>query len=113
MMPNAKQIQQHQAKRAKKKLRALAGKAGMDGPWYWALPEHEGDLRDLPEESANGAKDARPQDMHPSHPSALPSAQDKPCTICGELLDQTLIDAGYTDHGEETQRRPPFTGLAP
>jgi hypothetical protein len=28
---------------------------------------------------------------------------EKLCTICGELLDQALIDAGYTDHGEETQ----------
>ena len=26
---------------------------------------------------------------------------EKLCTICGELLDQALIDAGYTDHGEE------------
>ncbi len=28
---------------------------------------------------------------------------EKLCTICGELLDQALIDAGYTDHGEEAQ----------
>jgi hypothetical protein len=25
------------------------------------------------------------------------------CTICGEPLDQALVDAGYTDHGEEAQ----------
>ena len=37
-------LSKDRAKRAKKKIRALAGKAGMDGPWYWALPEHEGDL---------------------------------------------------------------------
>lgn len=22
------------------------------------------------------------------------------CTVCGEPLDQVLIDAGFTDHGE-------------
>jgi len=75
-----------QAKRAKKKLRALAAKAGMDGPWYWALPEHEGDLESLPEESAKGAKGAEPQSMHPSHSSPLPSAEmpGKPCSRCRE-----------------------------
>ena len=25
------------------------------------------------------------------------------CTVCGEPLDQALIDAGFTDHGEVTQ----------
>jgi hypothetical protein len=62
-----------QAKRAKKKIRALAGNAGMDGPWYWALPEHEGDLDDLTEESTNSAKGAGHVSLHPSLPSALPS----------------------------------------
>lgn len=23
------------------------------------------------------------------------------CTVCGEPLDQVLIDAGFTDHGED------------
>jgi hypothetical protein len=27
-------------------------------------------------------------------------ADDGLCTICGDPLDQALIDAGYTDHGE-------------
>jgi hypothetical protein len=45
-------LSKDKAKRAKKKIRALAGKAGMDGPWYWALPEHEGDLNDMAEGSA-------------------------------------------------------------
>jgi hypothetical protein len=30
------------------------------------------------------------------------------CTICGGLLDQALIDAGLTDHGEETEAAPAY-----
>ena len=66
-------LSKDKAKRAKKKIRAVAGKAGMDGPWYWALLEHEGDLEDLPEESTNSAKSVGHVPLHPLHPSALPS----------------------------------------
>jgi RecA-family ATPase len=66
-------LSKDRAKRAKKKIRALAGKAGMDGPWYWALPEHEGDLDDITEESTNSAKGAGHVSLHPSLPSVLPS----------------------------------------
>src|SRR6266496_124045 len=42
-------LSKDRAKRAKKRIRALAAKAGMDGPWNWALAEHEGDLDDVAE----------------------------------------------------------------
>jgi len=45
-------LSKDKAKRAKKKIKAVAGKAGLEGPWYWALPEHEGDIADLAEGSA-------------------------------------------------------------
>jgi hypothetical protein len=64
-----------QAKRAKKKIRALAGNAGMGGPWYWALPEHEGDLDDLTEESTNSAKGARARVLAPFAPFGAPFAR--------------------------------------
>jgi hypothetical protein len=37
-------------------------------------------------------------------PETLES-QPKPCTKCGEPLDQALIDAGFTDHGEPATSR--------
>jgi AAA domain len=63
-------LSKDKAKRAKKRIRAVAGKVGMDGPWYWALPEHEGDLDDLPEESTNSPKSAGHESLHPSLPLA-------------------------------------------
>ena len=67
-------LSKDKAKRAKKRIRAVAAKAGMDGPWYWALPEHEADLDDLPEESTKSANSAGHKSLHATHPSALPSA---------------------------------------
>jgi hypothetical protein len=66
-------LSKDKAKRAKKRIRAVAAKAGMDGPWYWALAEHEGDLDDLTEGSTKGAKGVGHESLHPTHPSVLPS----------------------------------------
>jgi hypothetical protein len=66
-------LSKDKAKRAKKRIRALAGKAGMDGPWYWALPEHADDLHNLAEGSTNSAKSAGHESLHPTLSSALPS----------------------------------------
>ncbi len=62
-------LSKDRAKRAKKRIGAVAAKAGMSGPWYWALAEHEGDLDHIAEGSANSAGDT------PLHPS-LSSADD-------------------------------------
>ncbi len=35
-------------------------------------------------------------------PKTLESPRAVVCTICGEPLHQSLIDAGFTDHGEDT-----------
>jgi hypothetical protein len=79
-------LSKDQAKRAKKKIRAVAGKDGMTGPWYWALAEHEGDIEGSAER-AKGAKGATSGTLLPSHPSALPS-QDQP-------PDEQATDPGY------------------
>ncbi|WP_343739962.1 AAA family ATPase [Delftia tsuruhatensis] len=56
-----------QVKRASNKLGVEKRKTGMDGGWQWALSDAE--------ESTKGAKGARSENMHPSHSSALPSAE--------------------------------------
>jgi AAA domain len=69
-------LSKDRAKRAKKKIHAVAGKAGMDGPWYWALAEHEGNLDDITEGSENSANSAGDTPLRPSLSSALPSDPD-------------------------------------
>jgi hypothetical protein len=54
----------------------VAVKAGMDGPWYWALPEHEAEVIGLAEESTNSAKSVGQESLHPMLPSMLPSEDD-------------------------------------
>lgn len=68
-------LSKDKAKRAKKRIRAVAGKAGMDGPWYWALAEHEGDLDDLPEESMKSAKGAGHEPLRSSVPSGTDGSE--------------------------------------
>jgi hypothetical protein len=75
-------LSKDKAKRAKKKIRAIAAKQGMDGPWFWALAEHEGNLADVTEGSTKSAKSAGHESAHPSPPSAPPSA--RLCSKCGE-----------------------------
>ena len=43
------------------------------------------------------------EDLHDAWQRYLPPDDKPACTICGEPLDQALIDAGYTDHGEAGQ----------
>ena len=62
-------LSKDKAKRAKKKIRAVAAKAGMDGPWCWALPEHAADVINLAEGSTNSAKSAGHESLHPTLPS--------------------------------------------
>ena len=54
---------------------------------------------DLWERSCEDAKDARDGSSQPL------SADPVACTVCGNPLDQALIDAGFTDHGETAAER--------
>ena len=40
------------------------------------------------------------EDLHDAWQRYLPPLETPTCTNCGEPLDQALIDAGLTDHGE-------------
>jgi hypothetical protein len=71
-------LSKDKAKRAKKRIRAVAAKAGMDGPWYWALPEHEAEVIGLAEASAKSVKSVGQESLHPTLPSMLPSAEQTP-----------------------------------
>ena len=70
-------LSKDKAKRAKKRIRAVAAKAGMDGPWYWALPEHEAEVIGLAEASAKSVKSVGQESLHPTPPSVLPSDDDE------------------------------------
>ena len=80
-------LSKDKAKRAKANIKALAAKQGMSGGWYWALPEHAGDL----EESTKGVKSAEEKDLHPSHPSVRPSVIEVDFEAKGRGLRQQYL----------------------
>jgi hypothetical protein len=58
----------------------------------------------------DGTATATDQPGFPDVADVADIAADRPdrvCTVCGDPLDQALIDAGFTDHGEEAWSRSP------
>ena len=79
-------------------LRIAAAKIGTR--WWISLPEHEGDLKDfkppeaktdLPAKTAKSAKSSSPGEV--GGLGGVDSEEVSPV--------QALIDAGFTDHGEQ------------
>jgi hypothetical protein len=95
-------------KRAKDKARVTHRSEGFPRQTVWVLPVGSADTRqdnaepteptgaDLGKqapESLHSAQSAQYLELEPTEPTGL-------CAECGEPLDQVLIDAGFTDHGE-------------
>ena len=76
-------LSKDRAKRAKKKIRALAGKAGMDGPWYWALPSTRATLTASPKRArtARRVQGTCPCTLHSLRRSLRP-IHPAPCSPC-------------------------------
>ena len=80
-------ISKDQAKRAKKRIQAVATHPEIPGPWYWSLPDQGSD------KGAKGAGSESPTPLHSlGAPLAASPGQPK-CTICGKPLDPVLGDA--------------------
>ena len=69
------------------------------------LPERIGGVNSHPDPDSHPPADAQPQvrdgvSVGCEGVNELREDERPVCTICGEPLDQALIDAGFTDHGE-------------
>jgi hypothetical protein len=64
---------------------------------------HPGDVRADVDGTEKVRKGYKREELHDAWQRYLPPESAPRCTVCGRPLDQALIDAGFTTHGEETQ----------